>query len=70
MHVPQADSRIRDTLEDVQNAIKPSNVRVDTFIYPSVSRGFHNEAIAAFDLPAAQLAWSRTIGFLNRNLRT
>lgn len=69
LHVPQADSRIRDTIDDVQNALKPSGVRVDTYFYPSASRGFHNEAIAAFDIDAAQIAWSRAVGFLNRNLR-
>ncbi len=39
------------------------------FMYPNTQHGFHNDTTPRYDAAAAQLAWTRTVAFLEGNLR-
>ena len=38
-------------------------------MYAVFNHGFHNDTTPRYDEAAAKLAWSRTIAFLNKNLK-
>jgi carboxymethylenebutenolidase len=50
-------------------ALKANGVKYQMYMYPNTNHGFHNDTTPRYDEAAAKLAWSRTIAFLNENLR-
>ena len=40
------------------------------FMYANTNHGFHNDTTPRYDEAAAKLAWSRTIAFFDKNLRS
>ena len=48
---------------------KLNGVKYQMFVYPNTNHGFHNDTTPRYDEAAAKLAWSRTLAFLNENLR-
>lgn len=50
--------------------LKANGVKYQMYMYPGANHGFHNDTTPRYDEAAAKLAWSRTIAFLNENLRT
>jgi carboxymethylenebutenolidase len=50
-------------------ALKENGKTYQAFIYEGANHGFHNDSTPRYDEAAANLAWERTIGFFNENLR-
>lgn len=53
-----------------ERALKANGVKYQMYMYPNTYHGFHNDTTPRYDEAAAKLAWSRTIEFLNENLRS
>jgi carboxymethylenebutenolidase len=64
------DERINAGWPAYEAALKSAGVNYEAYIYPGVQHGFNNDTTPRFDQAAAKLAWSRTIGFFNKHLRS
>jgi carboxymethylenebutenolidase len=64
------DNRVNAGWPAFEAALKANGVRYRAHIYPNVNHGFHNDTTPRYDEAAAKLAWSRTIEFLDANLRS
>jgi carboxymethylenebutenolidase len=51
-------------------ALKANNIRYEGYVYPKANHGFHNDTTPRYDEAAAKLAWSRTLAWFNKYLRT
>jgi carboxymethylenebutenolidase len=69
LHYAGLDDRIDAGWPAYEAALKANNVKYQAFTYPNTNHGFHNDTTPRYDEAAAKLAWSRTIDFLNQNLR-
>jgi carboxymethylenebutenolidase len=63
------DDRINASWPEYEAALKAAGVAYERHLYPGTQHGFHNDTTPRFDQAAAELAWQRTLDFLNRNLR-
>jgi carboxymethylenebutenolidase len=63
------DERINSGWPAYEAALKANGVRYQMFMDPNVNHGFHNDTTPRYDEAAAKLAWSRTMAFLEQNLR-
>jgi carboxymethylenebutenolidase len=70
LHFAGADERINAGWPEYEAALKGAHVDYQAFIYPNVQHGFNNDTTPRYDVTAANTAWSRTIEFFNRHLRT
>jgi carboxymethylenebutenolidase len=70
IHYAGLDERIDAGWPAYEAALKANGVKYQMFMYPNVNHGFHNDTTPRYDEAAARLAWSRTLAFLNENLRT
>ncbi len=70
LHYAGLDERINAGWPAYEAALKANGVKYQAFIYPNTNHGFNNDTTPRYDEAAAKLAWSRTIAFLNENLRT
>ena len=63
------DLRINEGVPAFQRALDAAGVRHELYNYVGANHAFHNDSNAArYSQPAAELAWSRTIEFLQREL--
>jgi len=69
LHYAGLDERIDAGWPAYEAALKANGVKYQMFMYPNTNHGFHNDTTPRYDEAAAKLAWSRTIDFLNANLR-
>jgi len=69
LHYAGLDERINSGWPAYEAALKANGVRYQMFMYPNVNHGFHNDTTPRYDEAAAKLAWSRTMAFLEQNLR-
>ncbi len=69
IHNAGLDDRINAAWPAFESALKANGVRYEMFIYPNANHGFHNDTTPRYDEAAAKLAWSRTMAFLDKNLR-
>ena len=65
----ELDKRVNAGWPAYEEALKKNNKEYQTFMYPGVNHGFHNDTTPRFDEEAAQLAWSRTIDFFREKLK-
>ena len=65
----EVDPRINESWPGFEAALKAANVRYERHLYPGTQHGFHNDTTPRYDEKAAQLAWQRTVGFLEQHLR-
>ena len=63
------DTRVNAGWPAYEEALKANNVEYTAFVYPEVNHGFHNNSTPRFDKEAADLAWSRTMGFFKEKLK-
>ena len=70
LHYAGLDERINAGWPAYEAALKANGVKYQAFIYPNTNHGFNNDTTPRYDEAAAKLAWSRTIAFLNENLRS
>ncbi len=63
------DKRINAGIDDYVAALKANGKTYEIFIYEGANHAFNNDTNAArYDKTAADLAWGRTLAFLNRYL--
>lgn len=70
MHFAAVDERINASWPTYEAALKAAAARYVAYQYPGTQHGFNNDTTPRLDAAAAKLAWSRTIEFFNKNLRT
>ena len=69
IHYAGLDDRINAGWPAFETALKANGTSYEMFMYPNVNHGFHNDTTPRYDETAAKLAWSRTVAFLDKNLR-
>ena len=69
IHYAGLDERINAGWPAYEAALKANGTKYEMFMYANTNHGFHNDTTPRYDEAAAKLAWSRTIAFLDRNLR-
>jgi carboxymethylenebutenolidase len=69
LHYAGNDPRINAGLPEYETALKAAGVQYELFVYEGAEHAFNNDTNAArYNKQAADLAWSRTIGFFRRAL--
>ena len=69
LHYAALDQRTNAGWPAFESALKAHGVKYQMFMYAGANHGFHNDTTPRYDEAAAKLAWSRTIAFLNQNLK-
>ncbi len=70
VHHGEADQKLAATWPDYQKALNAAGVPNEGYIYPAAQHGFHNDTTPRYDEAAAKLAWTRTLAWFNKYLRT
>ena len=70
IHYAGLDERVNAGWPAYEAALKANGVKYEMFMYANTNHGFHNDTTPRYDEAAAKLAWSRTIAFLDKNLRS
>jgi len=69
LHYAGLDDRVNGTGGPWTDALRKAGDAVEAFTYPGVNHAFNNDTSAdRYDKAAADLAWSRTIDFLRKQL--
>lgn len=69
LHYAGLDERINAGIEAYKQALDANGKTYELFVYDGVNHAFNNDTSAArYDKAAADLAWSRTVAFLKKNL--
>lgn len=68
LHYASLDTRVTGGWPAYEAALKENGKKYQGFIYEGANHGFHNDTTPRYDKAAAELAWSRTIGFFKENL--
>ena len=67
LHYAGLDKRINAGIAAYEAALKAKHKQFTIYIYPNVNHAFNNDTSSRYDKPAADLAWSRTIAFLQKS---
>jgi carboxymethylenebutenolidase len=70
IHNAENDARILAGMPAYEAAMKAAGVKYEHHVYPGTQHGFNNNTTPRYDEAAAKLAWSRTIEFFNKHLRS
>ncbi len=69
LHYAGLDDRINAGIDAYKKALQDNGKDFQIFVYDGVNHAFNNDTSAArYDKKAADLAWSRTVEFLKKNL--
>ena len=69
LHYAGLDERINAGIEAYRKALEAGGKTFEIHVYEGVNHAFNNDTSAArYDKAAADLAWSRTVDFLKKNL--
>jgi len=69
LHYAGLDDRINAGIDAYKKALEENGKTFQIFVYDGVNHAFNNDTSAArYDKKAADLAWSRTVEFLKKNL--
>jgi len=69
LHYAGNDSWVNPGIPSYEAALKAAGVPYELYTYDNVEHAFHNDTSGArYNKAAADLAWSRTIAFLKKNL--
>ncbi|WP_454744705.1 dienelactone hydrolase family protein [Ciceribacter selenitireducens] len=69
LHYAGLDERINAGIDAYKAALEKNGKTFEIFVYDGVNHAFNNDTSAArYDKAAAELAWSRTVEFLKKNL--
>lgn len=69
IHYGGLDNRVNAGWPAYEAALKANHVNYAAYVYEGANHGFHNDTTPRYDKASAELAWSRTIEFFNKNLR-
>ena len=69
IHYAESDERINAGIPAFERALQASKVTYQLFTYPGTQHGFNNDTTPRYDKAAADLAWKRTLAFLEQRLR-
>jgi carboxymethylenebutenolidase len=64
------DERINQGIPAFEAALQEAAIDYQLFLYEGAGHAFFNDTGSRYDAEAAQLAWERTIAFLNEKLST
>jgi carboxymethylenebutenolidase len=64
LHYAGLDKRVDAGIAAYEAALKANHKNYTIYIYPNVNHAFNNDTGRAYDKPAADLAWGRTLAFL------
>jgi carboxymethylenebutenolidase len=70
VHHGQLDTRLVEAWPAYEAALKENKVRYEGYVYPNANHGFHTDTTPRYDEAAAKQAWTRTIDWFNKHLRT
>jgi len=62
--------RRRSAASEFEAALEANGKTFEAHFYPGANHGFHNDTTPRYDAEAAELAWSRTLEFFERNLNS
>ncbi|EAQ95910.1 dienelactone hydrolase family protein [Congregibacter litoralis] len=68
VHYAENDERVNAMRADFEAALVDNDVTYEMHVYPGTRHGFHNYSTPRYDAEAAQLAWTRMLGFFNEHL--
>ncbi len=69
LHYASLDERINAGIDAYKAALDANGKTYELHMYEGVNHAFNNDTSAArYDKAAADLAWSRTVEFLKKNL--
>lgn len=68
IHNAGLDARILAGAEAYEEALTANKVLYESYVYPEVNHGFHNDTTPRYDDAAAKLAWQRTLDFFRKHL--
>ena len=68
VHLAGIDERINAAWPAYEAALKAAGVLVTVHQYAGTQHGFNNDTTPRFDVPAAKLAWDRTVAFFKATL--
>ena len=68
LHYAGLDKRVNAGITAFETALKANHKTYEIFVYPNVNHAFNNDTSNRYDKAAADLAWSRTVAFLKREL--
>jgi len=68
LHYGGLDERINADWPAYEAALQQHGKTYEAYIYEGANHGFHNDSTPRYDKDAAELAWSRTIGFFSTYL--
>lgn len=68
LHYAEHDDRINQGIPAFEAALKAASLEYQLFMYPDTEHAFFNDTGPRYQGDAAQLAWRRTIAFLNEKL--
>ena len=69
LHYAGLDERINAGIDAYRKALEADGKTFEIYVYDGVNHAFNNDTSAArYDKAAAELAWSRTVAFLKKNL--
>jgi carboxymethylenebutenolidase len=63
VHLAGMDERINAAWPAYEAALKTAGARFTMYQYAGTQHGFNNDTTPRFDVPAAKLAWDRTVAF-------
>ena len=70
LHYGGEDERINQGIPDYEAALKAAGVKYKIYIYEGAKHAFNNDTNQArYNKEAAELAWKRTIEFLQAELK-
>lgn len=69
LHYAGLDTRINEGWPAYEAALQANGKTYEAHVYEGVNHGFHNDSTPRYDAEAAELAWSRTLGWFDRYLR-
>lgn len=71
LHYAGLDKRINEGIPEFERALKQAGKAYELHIYEGVNHAFNNDTSEArYNKPAAELAWSRSVAFLKKQLAT
>jgi carboxymethylenebutenolidase len=70
IHYAENDERVNAGWPAYEAALKANKVQYETYFYPGTQHGFNNDTTPRYNEQAAKLAWSRTVDFFKKNLRS